>query len=98
MNKLNTKGIKSSIYYENPIHKQPIIKKLSLNTEKLANTEKISREIMSIPFYAFMKKVEKESVVKELKIYILIFMNFFNNSEKTSIKLIKISVALFCFS
>ncbi len=67
MNKLNAKGIKSSIYYENPIHKQPIIKKLSLKTEKLANTEKISREIMSIPFYAFMKKVEKESVVKELK-------------------------------
>ena len=67
MNKLNTKGIKSSIYYENPIHKQPVIKKLSIKTEKLPNTEKISKEIMSIPFYAFMKKEEKERVVKELK-------------------------------
>lgn len=67
---LKKRGVNSAIYYQIPIHKQPVIKKLSLNIDKLPNTENASKTIMSIPFYAFMKKKEKEMVIEEISKFV----------------------------
>jgi len=45
---LTRNEIGSAIYYETPIHKQPIYEKLGY---KLPNSEKFSKEIMSLPSY-----------------------------------------------
>ena len=46
--KLTENGIGSAIYYEKPIHKQPIYEDYGYN---LPNSEKFSKQIMSLPSY-----------------------------------------------
>ena len=50
--KLTDNDIGSAIYYEKPIHQQPIYKKYGY---KLSNSEKFSKEIISIPSYPSLK-------------------------------------------
>ncbi len=45
---LTDNGIGSAIYYEKPIHQQPVYQEFRYN---LPNSEKFSREIMSLPSY-----------------------------------------------
>ena len=50
--KLTDNGIGSAIYYEKPIHQQPIYEKYGY---KLPNSEKFSKEIISLPSYPSLK-------------------------------------------
>ena len=50
--KLTDNGIGSAIYYEKPIHQQPIYEKYGC---KLPNSEKFSKEIISLPSYPSLK-------------------------------------------
>jgi dTDP-4-amino-4,6-dideoxygalactose transaminase len=49
---LTDNGIGSAIYYETPIHQQPVYQEFGY---KLPNSEKFSKEIMSLPSYPQLK-------------------------------------------
>jgi len=49
--KLTDSGIGSAIYYEKPIHQQPIYEEFGY---KLPNSEKFSKEILSLPSYPLL--------------------------------------------
>ena len=49
--KLTDNGVGSAIYYEKPIHQQPIYEEFGY---KLPNSEKFSREILSLPSYPLL--------------------------------------------
>lgn len=67
INYLNKKGIATGIYYKTPIHQQPVMKNYSFKGQNLKNTEAISNNIFSIPYYAFMEKSKQQYIVNSIK-------------------------------
>jgi len=59
-------GIDTNIYYPKPIHLQPALKGVDYGFKSLKNSEKVSKMIVSIPFFAFMKNNEKERIVDSI--------------------------------
>ena len=57
---LEAKGIATNIYYGKPIHKQKVMQKYSYKFKDLTNTNKVAKNIISIPFFPFMTTLEKE--------------------------------------
>lgn len=64
--KMLENGIQSIIYYPIPIHRQKAIKNLHIDFD-LPITEKISREIVSLPMYPEITLETQKIVVEELK-------------------------------
>ena len=63
---LTKKGITTKIYFS-PIHKSAFYKKLGYSNIKLPVTEKISSQVLTLPFWANMKKSEINFVVKNIE-------------------------------
>lgn len=61
---LSLNNIGAGVYYPIPIHKQPIYRKF--NKEKLPITEKISKQILSIPIYPSMTEKEQNYVISKI--------------------------------
>jgi len=61
---LKKHNIDSAVFYPLPIHKQPIYKKF--NKIKLPVTEKLSKNILSLPMYPSMTKIEQDYVIKTI--------------------------------
>jgi dTDP-4-amino-4,6-dideoxygalactose transaminase len=61
---LETRGIGTNIYYEKPIHKQKVMQKYTFKFKDLSNTEKLAKNIISIPFFTFMTSREKNKIVE----------------------------------
>jgi dTDP-4-amino-4,6-dideoxygalactose transaminase len=79
INYLKTKNINVGIHYENPVHKMNPYKKYFHNKyDNLLNSEKISREVFSLPLHPFIKKNEVEKIIAEIKL--------FNNKNKNEIQ------------
>ena len=55
-NKLQEKGIPTSIYYPLPLHLQKCFKNLKYKSGALPNSEKASKEVISLPMNAFLNK------------------------------------------
>ena len=67
--KLEKKGIPVMIYYPTPIHKQPAYKKYSSFCDDLSISEKISKEVFSIPMHPYLKDKDLEFIISALKSY-----------------------------
>tara|TARA_Y100000741_G_C18113523_1_gene501968 strand:- start:232 stop:822 length:591 start_codon:yes stop_codon:yes gene_type:complete len=64
---LESKNIQTIIYYPKPLHSQRGYKKLIHNTDSLKISEKLSKEVLSIPIHAYLTKKDLKYVVKEIK-------------------------------
>ncbi len=60
--KLLRNGIRSSVHYK-PLHKFSIFKKLAKKYDSLKNSEKIYREIISLPLYSQISRNEQNKVI-----------------------------------
>ena len=65
MKSLNKNGFKASIHYPIPIHKQDAYKQFNKNNLKY--TEKISKDILSLPIYPELEKFNILSIIKIIK-------------------------------
>lgn len=65
--KLEDLGIKTQIHYEIPIHLQKAFNYLGYKKNSLPITEKISKKILSLPFYPGIKKKKIEYIFNKLK-------------------------------
>lgn len=63
--KLRHKGITTEIYYPLPIHKQPFYMRLGYN-DYLPNSEKASKEVLSLPIHPLLTTVEIEFMATTL--------------------------------
>lgn len=63
--KLMNKGIATEIYYPLPIHKQPLYQNLGYN-DRLPNSEKLAREVLSLPVHPSLTKKDLEYIVDTL--------------------------------
>ncbi len=66
---LNSRGIKTSIQYPVPIHLQEFYKKKIGEPIVLPETEKISKQIVSLPMYPELPLENQKIIVDEIKNY-----------------------------
>lgn len=66
---LKQKGVGTMIHYPVPIHLQPAYAKRVRGSEHLSETEKASREILSLPMFPELKKEEVEAVVTAIRAF-----------------------------
>ncbi len=67
INELKKKNIFLGIHYPIPCHEQEIVKKTVKKKFRLPITEKISKEIISLPIYPELTRQEVERVAREIK-------------------------------
>tara|TARA_Y100000310_G_scaffold167546_2_gene167397 strand:+ start:34918 stop:36156 length:1239 start_codon:yes stop_codon:yes gene_type:complete len=65
IDRLKKENIFLGIHYPVPVHKQPIIKKL-INSPKLKITEKIVKEIISLPIYPSLKNDDVKMIARKI--------------------------------
>ena len=70
---MKKKGVEVSAHFVPPLHKQKYLKKF--NKIKLPNTEKLSKEIVTLPIYPNLKK-------KQLSIILKLIDKWYSNVKK----------------
>jgi len=63
---LRERGIEARIYYDRPIHRQPIIEELGLGNVDLPVTEELARTVFSLPVHSQLQLEELEQVAHEV--------------------------------
>ena len=58
------KNIEASVHFDPPLHQQKYLKKYS---KKLVNTEKLSKEIITLPIYPKLNQIEIKKILKTIK-------------------------------
>jgi dTDP-4-amino-4,6-dideoxygalactose transaminase len=61
------RGVETGIYYPIPLHLQPAYKYLNYREGMFPITERVSREILSLPLWPELKKAKIELICKELQ-------------------------------
>jgi len=64
---LKDNGVGAGIHYPVPSHEQPALKFLEIDKKSLENTEKVAKQIISLPMYPHLKKEDIDYVVKKIK-------------------------------
>ncbi|HIC98167.1 MAG TPA: hypothetical protein EYP08_00475, partial [Pyrodictiaceae archaeon] len=68
---LEKHGIYTGIYYPLPLHLQPVYKHLNFTNGMLPVTEKLSKEVISLPFFPYIEEKEIEYVVEKIKNFLV---------------------------
>jgi len=64
--KLKAAGIPTAVYYPACLHEQPVFKPLGYQWGSLPESEKASREVLSLPMHPFLSEAEQDAVVSAL--------------------------------
>lgn len=64
---MEEKGIQTSTFYPIPIHQQVPYKKLGLGNSPLPETERASKEVVSLPVHPGLTETDLEEIVKAVK-------------------------------
>jgi len=67
MEYLKREGIQTRIYYHLPLHLQPVYKELGYKRGDLPETERLCEEILSLPFFPYLRKDEANYVVEKIR-------------------------------
>jgi UDP-2-acetamido-2-deoxy-ribo-hexuluronate aminotransferase len=73
--RLKELGIPTAIYYPKCLHEQPVFAKLGYNLGDFPQSEKASREVLSLPMHPFLAEADQDKVVNAIQ----------NNSESSDI-------------
>ena len=65
-NYLEKRGIQTAIHYPKPIHRQPSFKYLGYKEGDFPVSEKISREVLSLPMFPELEDKEVEYIAREI--------------------------------
>ncbi|MCD6490030.1 MAG: DegT/DnrJ/EryC1/StrS family aminotransferase [Thermodesulfobacterium sp.] len=64
---LETRGIGTGIYYSKPLHLQPVYKNLNFGNVKLPVTERVAKEVLSLPLYPYLTEEEINYVISSIR-------------------------------
>jgi UDP-2-acetamido-2-deoxy-ribo-hexuluronate aminotransferase len=62
--RLKANGIPTAVYYPKCLHEQPVYKHLNYNWGAFPNSERTSREVISLPMGPFLTELEQDKVIK----------------------------------
>ncbi len=63
---LKVEGIPSAVYYPKCLHEQPVFANLGYEPGDFPESEKASREVLSLPMHPFLSKAEQDRVIAAL--------------------------------
>ena len=63
-NHLSKHGIQTAIHYPKPIHFQPAFKYLNYRRGDFPNTEKLSRQVLSLPLHPYISKQDQDKIIR----------------------------------
>lgn len=66
MNAIKENGIPIGIYYAKCFHEQPVFEKLGYTWGEFSETEKASREVLSLPIHPFLRASDQHKIAKKL--------------------------------
>jgi UDP-2-acetamido-2-deoxy-ribo-hexuluronate aminotransferase len=64
--RLKALGIPSAVYYPKCLHEQPVFAGLGYKWGDFPESEKASREVLSLPMHPFLKEADQDSVISAL--------------------------------
>jgi len=67
MERLKAKGIPTAVYYPKCLHEQPVFSGLGYRWGDFPESEKASREVLSLPMHPFLAEKEQDQIVEALK-------------------------------
>ena len=65
--RLKAKGIPTAVYYPKCLHEQPVFSKLGYNWGDFPESEKASREVLSLPMHPFLSESDQDRVIRAVK-------------------------------
>jgi UDP-2-acetamido-2-deoxy-ribo-hexuluronate aminotransferase len=65
--KLKAKGIPTAVYYPKCLHEQPVFSGLGYKWGDFPESEKASREVLSLPMHPFLTEKEQDKIVEAVK-------------------------------
>ncbi len=65
--RLKSHGIPTAVYYPKCLHEQPVYEPLGYRWGQFPNSEKASREVISLPMGPFLSEDEQDKVIKAFK-------------------------------
>jgi len=65
--KLKAKGIPTAVYYPKCLHEQPVFSGLGYRWGDFPQSEKASREVLSLPMHPFLTEKEQDKIVEAVK-------------------------------
>jgi UDP-2-acetamido-2-deoxy-ribo-hexuluronate aminotransferase len=65
--KLKAKGIPTAVYYPKCLHEQPVFASCGYQWGDFPQSERASREVLSLPMHPFLEKSEQDQVVEALR-------------------------------
>ena len=65
--KLKAKGVPTAVYYPKCLHEQPVFSRLGYKWGDFPESEKASREVLSLPMHPFLTEKEQDFIVESLK-------------------------------
>ncbi len=66
---LRNQGIGTAVQYGVPLNLQPAFKNNSINSDNLANSQKVAAEVLSLPLYPGMSIADAEYVAEQIRKY-----------------------------
>ncbi len=63
---LKSRSIPASIYYPRPLHKQTAYQGFPIATENLPISEKLAKEVISLPMHPYLRQEEQNEIIKAL--------------------------------
>ncbi|TVP97786.1 MAG: DegT/DnrJ/EryC1/StrS family aminotransferase [Balneolaceae bacterium] len=66
---LQNEGIPTGVYYPACFHEQPVFQHLGYSYGDFPESEKASREVLSLPMHPFLTKQEQDTIVEKIKIF-----------------------------
>jgi UDP-2-acetamido-2-deoxy-ribo-hexuluronate aminotransferase len=67
MERLKVKGIPTAVYYPKCLHEQPVFTGLGYRWGDFPESEKASREVLSLPMHPFLTQKEQDKIVEAVK-------------------------------
>ena len=69
--KLKAGGIPTAVYYPKCLHEQPVFAGCGCRWGDFPESEKASREVLSLPMHPFLSEADQDKVVEALKTALL---------------------------
>ena len=64
---LESRGIETGVYYSKPLHLQPVYKNLNFRNVKLPVTERLAKEVLSLPLHPYLTEEEINYVISSIR-------------------------------
>lgn len=71
---LQVHGIPTAVYYPKCLHEQPVFRKLGYRLGDFPESERASREVISLPMHPFLKEEEQDRVIEVLKSALMAYL------------------------